>query len=89
MQTWSLKITGRVQGVGFRYYVLQKALALNIRGFVQNRPDGSVYVEAEADTEILLTFYEQCRQGPPLSAVREIEISHLPPKGYKVFEIRR
>ncbi len=78
-----------MQGVGFRYYVLQKALALNIRGFVQNRPDGSVYVEAEADTENLKAFAEQCRQGPPFSAVREVEITQLPPKGYKVFEIRR
>lgn len=41
-----IHVFGRVQGVGFRYYTNMKALELHIKGFVENKPDGSVYIEA-------------------------------------------
>ncbi|PKP49853.1 MAG: hypothetical protein CVT92_14890 [Bacteroidetes bacterium HGW-Bacteroidetes-1] len=42
-----IQIFGRVQGVGFRYYTVHKAMELGVYGFVQNKGDGSVYIEAE------------------------------------------
>ena len=48
-----IKVFGKVQGVGFRYYTQRKAVELGITGFVQNRPDGSVYIEAEGEEEDL------------------------------------
>jgi acylphosphatase len=59
-----IKIFGKVQGVGFRYYTHRKATELNITGFVQNRPDGSIYVEAEGEKENHDKFIQWCYEGP-------------------------
>ena len=58
---WKVKSSGRVQGVGFRYFVEQKANLLAINGFVKNLPDRKVYVEAEGDTEQLQLFISLCK----------------------------
>jgi acylphosphatase len=50
--------------VGFRYYTHRKATELNITGFVQNRPDGSIYVEAEGEKENHDKFIQWCYEGP-------------------------
>ncbi|MBI3587919.1 acylphosphatase [Candidatus Micrarchaeota archaeon] len=62
-------VRGRVQGVGYRDRVLEKALELGIAGFVENEPDGSVKVVCEAEEGVLQKF--------PSS----IEIKHEPDKG--------
>ncbi len=51
-----LRVTGRVQGVGFRYYAQKKALELGVNGYVRNRPDGSVYIEAEGMIELYISY---------------------------------
>ncbi len=83
-----LQIYGRVQGVGFRYYTQKKAEELGIKGFVKNRPDGSVYVEAEGEEAALETFVSWCETGPPWAHVRQVEKQDIPPRGYNHFEIR-
>ena len=62
-QSVILIIHGRVQGVGFRYFVKQKADVLGITGFVKNQLGGAVYVEAEGEEVQLQLFIHFCRQG--------------------------
>jgi acylphosphatase len=82
-------VEGLVQGVGFRYFVYAKAVASGIRGFVRNRTDGSVEIEAEASRPILEEFITIVRQGPRSAHVRKLtvewqEVRHRQP----TFEIR-
>lgn len=83
-----LQIYGRVQGVGFRYYTEKKASELNIKGFVRNRPDGSVYVEAEGSSDELELFIAWCHEGPGWSRVSRVEKQYVPLQGFNLFEIR-
>jgi acylphosphatase len=84
----TLTIYGRVQGVGFRFYAQQKAQELNISGFVQNRPDGSVYIEAEGEETQLQAFINWCQAGPQWARVLELKIADMPPLGANRFVIR-
>ena len=83
-----LNIYGRVQGVGFRYYTHKKAIELGITGYVMNRPDGSVYVEAEGEEEDLDRFILWCEEGPPWARVSKVEKQFTPVTGYAEFRIR-
>jgi acylphosphatase len=83
-----LQIYGRVQGVGFRYYTQKKADELAIKGYVKNRPDGSVYIEAEGSPEALESFVLWCEEGPSWAHVRQVQKQEIPPSGYENFEIR-
>lgn len=69
----SFKITGLVQGVGFRWWTKREARTLGLRGTVRNLADGSVQVDVEANAEALREFYARLRVGPPLARVDEIE----------------
>jgi len=80
-----LKIHGRVQGVGFRYFVKQKADLLGIKGFVRNLTDGTVYVEAEGGTENLQLFIQCCETGPSHAYVEKVDIQYCPFQGFKGF----
>lgn len=71
-------VSGRVQGVGFRYYVLRRAQTLGLVGWVRNRPDGTVEIEAQGDAASLASFEVQLRQGPRFSNVTNVEISEIP-----------
>ena len=89
MITKQIQVYGLVQGVGFRYFVLQKAKALNIKGFVKNEIDGSVYIEASATDQIVMdTFIKSIKQGPSLARVKKIFINDLPIKKFTNFQIR-
>lgn len=66
------RIRGRVQGVGFRYFVLRAARALGVGGWVRNCRDGSVEAVAQGDADALARFRAELRQGPPGSRVEEI-----------------
>jgi acylphosphatase len=83
-----LHIYGRVQGVGFRYYTEKKATELNINGFVQNRPDGSVYVEAEGEIDALEQFILWCKKGPDWARVSEVEEQFIPLQYFTSFKIK-
>ncbi len=83
-----IQIYGRVQGVGFRYYTHQKANELGINGFVENRADGSVYIEAEAEEDRLDAFILWCHHGPQWAKVRELKIAPMPALGIKGFRVR-
>lgn len=59
-----LEIQGRVQGVGFRYFVLRRARELQLTGWVRNRADGSVEVEAEGGHAELVRLVARLGEGP-------------------------
>ena len=84
-QSVILIIHGRVQGVGFRYYVKQKADALRITGFVKNQVNGIVYIEAEGEPEELQLFIHFCQQGPSHAWVERVDIQSCPVQGFKGF----
>ena len=72
-------VKGRVQGVGFRYFVDDAARREGIRGFVRNHHDGSVEVVAEGDLETMLRFERALRRGPSGARVDEVEITENMP----------
>ncbi|MGE5420698.1 MAG: acylphosphatase [Chloroflexota bacterium] len=84
---YKIHVRGRVQGVGFRWSAANEALRRGITGFVKNLQDGSVYVEAEGEREILEDFVAWCRSGPRFSSVDSVEVNSGPPVGYTGFVI--
>jgi acylphosphatase len=83
------RVLGRVQGVGFRFYVLRAAHAAGVTGWVRNRPDGSVEALAAGGAEALESFRAALRRGPPASAVRRLEeVAETAAEPFTGFEIR-
>jgi acylphosphatase len=68
-----LKITGRVQGVGFRWATQDEATRLGVTGWVRNTDDGAVEALAEGDEERIERFVAWCRSGPPGARVHRLE----------------
>lgn len=65
-------ISGRVQGVGFRYHARETARGLNVTGYVRNRSDGTVEVVAEGGEESLRQFLSWLHTGPRLAQVEKV-----------------
>ena len=84
----NILVSGRVQGVFYRASTREKALELGIKGWVMNKPDGSVYIAAEAEESKLDQFIEWCKKGPMMAKVDNIDISHQSPEGFSSFEVR-
>jgi acylphosphatase len=81
-------VSGRVQGVGFRVFVLREATAAGVVGAVWNRPDGSVGLEAEGDRPALERLIERLAAGPPGARVSEVSARWSDPRGERrSFEI--
>jgi acylphosphatase len=87
-KSFILSIQGKVQGVGFRYFLKQKADLLQISGFAKNRPDGTVYVEAEGDSEQLELFIHFCQKGPSYAWVEKTEFQWCPLQNFNGFNIK-
>jgi acylphosphatase len=83
-----INIYGKVQGVGFRYSTVQKANEMGIYGFVKNRTDGSVYIEADGETETLELFILWLKKGPSWSRVDEVKVVDIPFNNYKCFVVK-
>jgi len=84
-----IKITGVVQGVGFRYFARSVAAGLGLGGYVRNRPDGSVEVVAEGDRPAMSAFIGELRVGPRHAAVAGVDVEWLEPEmDFKNFEYR-
>ena len=85
-----IKITGRVQGVGFRAATQNEAQRLGIKGFVQNQPDGSVYLEAAGPAEALERLSQWCQHGPPAAQVDRVQVEEAEAEpGFEDFDVRR
>ena len=85
----SLRITGKVQGVFFRASTKEEADKYFIKGLVRNERDGSVYIEAEGEEDVLKTFTEWCRRGPRTAIVDHCEVAEDNVKGFDEFIISR
>ena len=81
-------ISGRVQGVAFRWSAKKKADQFCITGFITNKTDGSVYIEAEGSTENLEKFACWYRRGPILAKIERLEIKKADLKNFTNFEIK-
>lgn len=82
-------VTGRVQGVGFRYFVQRAAAVEGLHGWVRNLPNGSVEAHAEGEFESLMRFERQIRQGPPASRVDECDVADAAATGHDTgFDVR-
>ncbi len=81
-------IKGRVQGVGFRYFVFRKAVSLGIKGYVKNLSNGDVEVIAEGSKNNMDEFEKFLWRGPSLSKVIDIKTDNIPVKNYPSFEIK-
>jgi acylphosphatase len=73
--TKHLAISGRVQGVGFRFYMERKARELGLGGWVRNRRDGSVESVVQGSAQAVEAMIAWARQGPPSAVVAEVKIS--------------
>ena len=81
-------VGGRVQGVGFRYFVANGARRHSVSGYVQNLSDGRVEIDAEGENENIHHFLNTCKTGPALSRVDIFLVSDVPFYGFDRFKIK-
>lgn len=81
----SIKVYGKVQGVFFRKYTQQMAQHLSLKGFVTNRIDGTVYIEATGEAGSVSEFIKWCHTGSPGSHVTKVEVSEISNSDIKSF----
>lgn len=88
MKTIRVKIYGHVQGVFYRASAKEKADELNIKGFVFNEPDGTVFIEAQGKEKDLTKFIDWCKIGPEYTRVDNVEYQvYSQDKKFKKFEV--
>jgi len=82
-------VRGRVQGVGFRWFVEREANMLQIAGWVRNNWDGTVEVLAQGTREQLAGLHSRLREGPRAARVDHVEVENVEPvPGLSSFQIR-
>jgi len=89
LQTISIIVKGRVQGVFYRQSAQEKATALGITGTVRNLPDKSVQIIATGTKGQLDTLLAWCRQGPPRAAVKSAEAEEEELQMFREFSVIR
>ena len=82
-----VRVTGRVQGVAFRWEAQRHARQLGVTGWVRNEPDGSVLAHVEGEPSLVDDMVAWLRQGPPASVVRDCAVRESAPTGAASFEI--
>lgn len=89
LQRLTAEVVGRVQGVGFRFFVQHAANRLKLSGYVRNLPDGRrVEVEVEGPRPALEALLDELREGPPGAHVEHVQHSWQPATGaFRGFEI--
>ena len=73
--TVNIKITGKVQGVGFRYFVLRQAQELDINGWVSNKSNGDVEALTQGEKADLEQFIAKVKEGPSFSRVEDVSLN--------------
>ena len=82
-----IRVFGRVQGVFFRAWAAEQARGLEVGGWVRNRRDGTVELEAHGDAESVEALIERCREGPPSARVERVETEEIEGEGGERFEV--
>jgi acylphosphatase len=85
MRSARLRITGRVQGVGYRAWAIAEAIRFGLRGWVRNRADGSVEALVIGEEGAVAAMIEACREGPFAARVREVAVSGADDDGSQGF----
>lgn len=89
LEAYIYLISGRVQGVGFRWFTEREARKRQVTGFVRNLRDGRVEVLAQADAEVLRDLEERLRRGPAVAKVSDLERRSVPvDEGLSAFRVR-
>ena len=88
MKAVQARVTGRVQGVSFRWYTQEQARRLGVAGWVRNEPDGSVLLHAEGEDEAVDALVAWCRTGPAMARVADVAVREAAPTGATSFETR-
>jgi acylphosphatase len=82
-----VRVTGRVQGVSFRWYAAREAGRLGVAGWVRNEPDGSVAAHVEGRDDAVEEMVAWCGHGPPAALVDDVEVREAAVTGAASFEI--
>ena len=81
-----LTISGRVQGVGFRYSMIEEAERLGVTGWVRNRRDGSVEAVVDGTPQAVEAILAWARSGPRGARVTEVQVNEVP-ESFERFEM--
>ena len=87
--TYSITISGKVQGVFFRQTARERASALGISGSVKNNDNGDVEIIATGTKDQLDDFLSWCRQGPPKAIVDNVNFKEIPLQEFERFSVIR
>ena len=88
MQHFNITVSGYVQGVGFRFATQKTAQQLKIKGFALNKPDGTVYIEAEGEMPDINNFIRWCHIGPSYAHVSGVKTTEGELKNFTSFTIK-
>jgi acylphosphatase len=80
-------VNGRVQGVGFRYFVVREARALGLSGWVRNLPDGEVEVLASGEPDVVAALEGRLWEGPPHAKVSSVDAREAEAPTYAEFRV--
>lgn len=89
LQTISITVSGKVQGVYYRQSTRETARRLGITGQVKNLPDGNVQIIATGMKEQLEAFIEWCKKGPPRAVVAGVDVQEVSLQMFHQFMIVR
>ena len=88
MKAVQARVTGRVQGVSFRWYTQEQAHGLGVTGWVRNEPDGSVLLHAEGEDAAVDALVTWCRTGPSTARVTDVAVREAAEEDVSSFEVR-
>ncbi len=87
MKAIQARVSGRVQGVAFRWYAQEQARRLGVVGWVRNEPDGSVLLHAEGEDEAVDALVRWCHDGPGMARVSSVAVREAATSGARSFDI--
>jgi len=83
-----VRVHGRVQGVFFRQWTLERARSLGVRGWVRNRTDGSLEAHLAGGEGAVAAMIEAMRGGPPQARVDDLTVEEVEPEAVEGFSVR-
>lgn len=86
---FKITVKGKVHGVFYRASAKQMADLLSVKGLVRNESNGDVYIEAEAEEDMLVKFIQWCHHGPDRAEVTAVSIKDGDLQNFEKFEVQR